>query len=48
MVVCDRMVDHAAKDRLYDSVEDVPTSKGWACAWDITHFYMEWAEELLL
>ena len=27
MVVCDRMVDHAAKDRLYDSVEDVPHRK---------------------
>lgn len=27
MVVCDRMVDHAAKDRLYDSVEDVPYRK---------------------
>lgn len=27
MFVCDRMVDHAAKDRLYDSVEDVPHRK---------------------
>lgn len=27
MVVCDRMVNHAAKDRLYDSVEDVPHRK---------------------
>ncbi len=27
MAVCDRMVDHAAKDRLYDDVEDVPHRK---------------------
>lgn len=27
MVICDRMVDHAAKDRLYDKVEDVPHRK---------------------
>lgn len=27
MVVCDRMVNHAAKDRLYDSVENVPHRK---------------------
>ncbi|WP_286525796.1 ElyC/SanA/YdcF family protein [Duncaniella freteri] len=27
MVVCDRMVDHAAKDKLYYSVEDVPHRK---------------------
>lgn len=27
IVVCDRMVNHAAKDRLYDSVEDVPHLK---------------------
>lgn len=27
MVVCDRMVNHTAKDRLYDSVEDVPHRK---------------------
>ena len=27
MVVCDRMVDHAAKDILYDSVEEVPYRK---------------------
>ena len=27
MVVCDRMVDHATKDRLYDDVEDIPHRK---------------------
>lgn len=27
MVVCDRMVDHAAKDKLYDDVENVPHRK---------------------
>lgn len=27
MVICDRMVDHAAKDRLYDSVGEVPLRK---------------------
>ncbi len=27
MVVCDRMVNHAAKDKLYYSVEDVPHRK---------------------
>lgn len=27
MVVCDRMVDHAAKDKLYYSVEDIPHRK---------------------
>lgn len=27
MVVCDRMVDHAANDRLFDTVEDVPHRK---------------------
>lgn len=27
MVVCDRIVDHAAKDRLYESTEDVPHRK---------------------
>lgn len=27
MVICDRLVDHAAKDRLYDKVEDVPHRK---------------------
>lgn len=27
MVVCDRTVDHAAKDRLYDDVEDIPHRK---------------------
>ncbi|MCM1316736.1 MAG: YdcF family protein [Bacteroides sp.] len=27
MAVCDRMVDHEAKNRLYDSVEDVPHRK---------------------
>lgn len=27
MVICDRMVDQAAKDRLYDDVEDIPHRK---------------------
>lgn len=27
MVVCDRMVDHAAKEKLYDDVEDIPHRK---------------------
>lgn len=27
VVVCDRMVDNAAKDRLYDDVEDIPHRK---------------------
>lgn len=27
MIICDRMVDHAAKNRLYDDVEDIPHRK---------------------